>query len=192
MHRREILATCTLGVSALAGCTSRGQTSPNPQKKREISTGDTKHELPAGLEADVSVKRSQITAEKTALVEVTLRNTSSTSYSLLGGSEFPFSSMGSEDGAWLLLQGENPEKSDTGCWKPKSHRHIGDSDIAYKYTVKAGDEYTGQFELWGNPEDDRCLPTGESWFVHKYRDMKRNLGYSLRFSVMVTSTGAST
>lgn len=191
MYRREILASCTLGLSALSGCISRGQTSPDPQEQRKISVGDTEPDLPASLEADVLIKRERITSEKTALVEITLHNIGSTAYTLLGGSEFPFSRIGSEDGAWFLLDGENPEKSGSACWEPKSHRHIGDSDVAYEYTVEPDDEYAEQFELWGNPEDDICMPTGEFWFEHSYRDTERKMSYSWRFSVMVTSTGTS-
>lgn len=191
MRRRQIFATCVLGVAPWAGCLSPGQNSPNSQRKRKISIEDTDHDLPAGLEAKAAVKRRRITAEKTALLEVTLRNSGSTSYVLMGGTEFPFSSMGSEDDTWLLLNGENPEKSTSGCWEPESFRNIGDSDVAYKYTVKPGSEYSTQFELWGNPEDERCLPTGDSWFEHQYRDMEREKSYSVRFLMGVSSIGTS-
>ena len=192
MNRRKVLASCGLTASALSGCLSSLPLDDDSSEKRTESLGAVRDDLPGGLRVFVTVTEQRITPESTAVVEIELENTGTEPVTLDAGFYFPYTGSHSESSDWMLLVAPSaPEKSASDCWEPSSDNGVGWPDTAELKTVSPDEEYAREYRLWGNHEDDVCMPTGEFTFEHSYGTPDSEESAEWRFSVSITSSAES-
>ncbi|WP_121820410.1 hypothetical protein [Halostella salina] len=192
MNRRTVLASCGLTASALSGCLSTLPLGNESPEKRTVSMESVEQNLPGGLRVFVTLTEQRITPDGTAAVEIALKNTGSQSVTLDTGFYFPYTGSHSESGDWLLLAAPPAvNKSSSDCWEPASDNGLGWPDTAERKTVSPGDEHAMEYQLWGNHEDDVCMPPGEFTFEHSYGVPEREATAEWEFSVSITSADAN-
>ena len=80
-------------------------------------------------------------------------------------------------------------KTASDCWEPPSNDTLGTSDIAYEKTVSPDEEYAREYQLWGSPRDDVCMPTGKFRFGRSYGTFDSDTSGEWEFSVSITTSG---
>ena len=186
MNQRKVLASCGLTASALSGCLSTLPVGNESPEKRTVSMGSVEQDLPDGLRVFVTLTDQRITPESTVTIEIGLKNAGTEPVTVVGGNQFPFTGTYGEDRKWMLLA-TGRRKTASNCWEPPSNDTLGTSDIAYEKTVSPGEEYAREYQLWGSPMDDVCMPTEEFRFSRSYGTSDSDKPAEWEFSVSVTT-----
>lgn len=172
MHRRHLLATAGLG---LAGCLGRGgsetnTSSPDSASPLPLSVNLEKVHHPSNSEiASVSVKlvEPSITQEHTATISISFKNKGDKELEILGGLNFPFHQMESENLRWGLLHSpDGGIRVSSNCWEPKKGIDAFARPMSqHHYTLVPGEKREVNRWLWSHPEAEICMPTGLTKFL---------------------------
>lgn len=186
MRRRRLLASiwalgtagCTVspaGEGSAGAATSSATDAATPTTtprggERRVALTDV-DDVPAEAAVDLSVDllRERITAERTASLRIRFRNAADETRRIGFGVRRPFTTMRSDDDRWLLLENPDFQPVSATCWEPPPDVTVG-HPLKLVYAKLDPDEtVVGEYELWGNGNDDACMPVGEVRFAQTYQ-----------------------
>lgn len=161
MHRREILAaagTCTVG--GLAGCLSTVLGADLP---RRISLIETRAR---GIDVRVDVLEQLATRDHPSQVRITWTNPTNSEIALALYRDYPAPQVSRTDetyrtGLVLLAPQYDAEPNSDGCWRPSELRGRGS---APNLPLSPGERISHTYEVWTDPDEAACFPSGEYRF----------------------------
>lgn len=201
MDRRTVLSGIGAGgVSLFGGCagTTRRASDTPPETLAVVSVETVERFDPAFfVTASVTAVRPWITTDRTAIVELTLRNDGPFVHELVAGDgNRPVLSATTSvgDGQRIAL----PTATEPGSYPPATRRETTPTDGCWRLQAPVGfptkeirltrlapgDTVSLRTEVWGHHENDDCLPTGTFEFRETYRRRKDTIpiewGFTLR------------
>lgn len=160
MQRRTVLrAVGVVGVGSASGCLS--DTLGDSFPSRSVSVTEPAVDQAYDTAIDV-LKRSGISTDSTAMIDVTVHNERETARTYTGGSQFPFAGKSTPTG--LVLEGEDPYHDPvetTDCW---SIAVDGWPLFATSAEIASGESLTTTLSIWDDADVEGCFPTGEYRF----------------------------
>lgn len=166
MHslRRSLLrASGALLLTVLAGCLGGTPPASQPPRLSILSTDDDP-DVP--VRPQVEVTREEATDDNPPQLRVTVTNESDEVVHVGEGRAIVFAYVTDDSGALQLLPAEGDYPAEAGCWRLTEPIAITEE---YRIVeLDPGASTTQLVDVYGAPDGENCLPTGEFRFETTY------------------------